>query len=266
MKAPVDDHLAFNAHRPLASSELPTASIIDAQPRFPALVGGHGRSITVIKIPFSGGQNKPGVETGPEAMLADEFSLVPSIVELGWGTPSIVQIDCENPSLGPDNCLVPVEEFSHILNPTLVSDINVPQSSVSGKLHGCPVSFLLGLDMPVGMPGFKWLHPCLMPDRLAYLGVRDLDLEEKRTLKALEITAFSMKQVVQHGIEHVLVMALAAINPSNELPIHLSFDIDGLDPFEAPSTGTAVRGGLNFREGRRICEKLAETGNLVSMD
>lgn len=323
MESRSDDNLTFNAKRPLASSapELLTAGRIEAQQRVPALVGGYGRTITVIKMPFSGGQNKPGVELGPEAMLADEFGLVASIAELGWGVPSIVQIDCENPSVGPDKFLVPVEKFTHILNPTLVSDvtrrlnaaakesrrrpnnftlvlggdhslaigsisgvaegsssdicviwvdahtdINVPQTSNSGKLHGCPVSFLLGMDMPVGMPGFKWVRPCLTPDRIAYIGVRDLDAEEKKTLKAMEITVFTMKEVVQLGIEHVLTLALAAINPRNELPIHLSFDIDGLDPSEAPSTGTAVRGGLNFREGRRICEKLAETGNLVSMD
>lgn len=75
-----------------------------------------------------------------------------------------------------------------------------------------------------------------------------------------------MFHVDKWGIGKVVEMALDHVNPNKDRPIHLSFDVDALDPEVAPSTGTAVRGGLTFREGHYICEAIAETGLLVSLD
>lgn len=75
-----------------------------------------------------------------------------------------------------------------------------------------------------------------------------------------------MYHVDKYGIGKVVEMALDHVNPDRKRPIHLSFDVDALDPSVAPSTGTAVRGGLTFREGHYICEAIAETGLLVSLD
>lgn len=75
-----------------------------------------------------------------------------------------------------------------------------------------------------------------------------------------------MKEVDKWGIGKVVEMALDHINPERDRPIHLSFDIDGIDSSIVPSTGTPVHGGLTFREGRYICEAVKETGKLVSMD
>lgn len=75
-----------------------------------------------------------------------------------------------------------------------------------------------------------------------------------------------MYHVDKYGISKVVEMALDAVNPKRDRPVHLSFDVDALDPEVAPSTGTAVRGGLTFREGHYICEAIAETGLLVSFD
>jgi arginase len=127
-----------------------------------------------------------------------------------------------------------------------------------------PVSFLLGLGAPV--PEFAWVRPRLRADRLVYIGLRDVDAGEKRLLREHGVRAFSMHDVDRHGIGKVVEMALDAVNPGRERPVHLSFDVDALDPTVAPSTGTPVRGGLTFREGHYICEALHETGLLVAMD
>lgn len=145
-----------------------------------------------------------------------------------------------------------------------------------------PVSFLLGLNTPEeinalhlpavqssnpdeGAP-FAWIKPKLDPSRIVYIGLRDVDAGEKKILKDNKIRAFSMHEVDRYGIGRVMEMALDHVNPNRDRPIHLSFDVDALDPTVAPSTGTPVRGGLTFREGHYICEAVYETGLLVALD
>ena len=147
-----------------------------------------------------------------------------------------------------------------------------------------PVSFLMGLGSKI--PEFSWIKPLLTPDRIVYIGLRDVDRGEKRILRENNIKAFSMHEVDKYGIGKVVEMALDHVNPGRHRPIHLSFDVDALDPSVAPSTGTPVsivfkyhphpfasltiryqvRGGLTFREGHYICEAIAETGLLVALD
>ncbi|KAJ3062922.1 Arginase, catabolizes arginine to ornithine and urea, partial [Quaeritorhiza haematococci] len=142
------------------------------------------------------------------------------------------------------------------------ADINTPESTVTGNLHGCPVSFLTGLAGSV--EGFEWLQPCLKTNRIVYIGLRDVDPPEKKILKQNKIKAFSMHDVDKHGIGKVMEMALDYLG--RDKPIHLSFDVDAMDPSVVPATGTPVRGGLTFREGHYICEAIWETGSLVAMD
>ncbi|KAJ7685595.1 Ureohydrolase [Mycena polygramma] len=144
------------------------------------------------------------------------------------------------------------------------ADINTAESTDSGNIHGMPVSFLLGLGSPI--PEFAWVKPALKRERLVYIGLRDVDAGEKHILKENNIKAFSMHEVDKYGIGKVVEMALDHVNPNRALPIHLSFDVDALDPSVAPSTGTPVRGGLTFREGHYICEAIWETGLLVALD
>lgn len=146
------------------------------------------------------------------------------------------------------------------------ADINTPLTTESGNLHGCPVSFLLGLDGCDVEPFNKWLKPCLKPEDIVYIGLRDIDDAEKKILKENNIKTFTMHHVDKHGIGKVMELALQYINPSRDRPLHLSFDVDALDPTVAPSTGTPVRGGLTFREGHYITEVVAETGCLVALD
>lgn len=152
------------------------------------------------------------------------------------------------------------------------ADINTPATTPSGNLHGCPVSFLLGLPGTDVEPFNSWVpqgKPLLQTNSLVYIGLRDIDSGERKILKEHNIKAFSMHEVDKWGIGKVVDMALDHVNGAagkRQRPIHLSLDVDGLDPSVTPSTGTPVRGGLTFREGHYICEALYETGCLAAMD
>jgi len=155
----------------------------------------------------------------------------------------------------PNACVVWVDAHA---------DINTLETTDSGNIHGMPVSFLMGLGGKV--PAFSWVEPLLRTDSIVYIGLRDLDAGEKAILREHKIKAFSMHEVDRYGIGKVVEMALDHVNPGRDRPIHLSFDVDALDPSVAPSTGTPVRGGLTFREGHYICEAVFETGLLAALD
>lgn len=151
------------------------------------------------------------------------------------------------------------------------ADINTPETTGSGSLHGCPVSFLMGLPGTQISPFKEWMNgnPLLRPDSIVYIGLRDVDEGEMKILQEYNIKYFSMYHVDKYGIGKVVDMALDYINggtSSRDRPIHLTYDIDVLDPTIAPSTGVPVPGGLNFREGHYICEALYDTSSLVAMD
>ncbi|KAL9083876.1 MAG: hypothetical protein Q9165_008346 [Trypethelium subeluteriae] len=136
------------------------------------------------------------------------------------------------------------------------ADINTPETSDSGNIHGMPVAFLTRLATEEREDVFGWIkdNQTISTRKLVYIGLRDVDREEKRILKENGIKAFSMHDIDRHGIGKVMDMALGWIG--SDTPIHLSFDIDALDPMWAPSTGTAVRGGLTLREGDFIADEL----------
>ncbi|KAI9652837.1 MAG: Arginase, catabolizes arginine to ornithine and urea [Alyxoria varia] len=146
------------------------------------------------------------------------------------------------------------------------SDINTPETSDSGNIHGMPVAFLTGLAKEKRPDIFGWLKDehRISPKKLVFIGLRDVDKGEKQILKENGIKAFSMHDIDRHGIGKVMDMALGWIG--SDTPIHLSFDVDSLDPQFAPSTGTPVRGGLTLREGDFIAETVHETGSLIAMD
>jgi len=149
------------------------------------------------------------------------------------------------------------------------ADINTPESSESGNIHGMPVAFLADLvekKEELTEDVFGWLKEehRISPKKLVYIGLRDIDKGEKKILREHGIKAYSMHEIDRHGIGKVMDMALGWIG--SDTPIHLSFDVDALDPQWAPSTGTPVRGGLTLREGDFIAECVAETGQLIALD
>ncbi|KAI5303835.1 Arginase, catabolizes arginine to ornithine and urea [Ascosphaera pollenicola] len=145
-------------------------------------------------------------------------------------------------------------------------DINTPESSDSGNVHGMPVAFLSGLVRGESEDVFGWMKPehNINLQKLVYIGIRDADVGEKRIIREHGILTFTMHDVEELGIRAVVDMALKHIG--SETPIHLSFDVDAIDPVWVPGTGTPVPAGLTLREGQYICRNVHDTGRLVSMD
>ena len=150
------------------------------------------------------------------------------------------------------------------------ADINTPLTSVSKNPHGMVLSFLMNLHSSRATPGFRWMEaqsiPLLQAQDLVYIGLRDLDEGEKAIMRHYNIRAFSMHDVDKWGIGEVMRRAIDHLTRYEHRPLHLSLDIDSIDPAFAPSTGTRVSGGLSYREAYYVCEALSETGLLVSMD
>jgi arginase len=131
-------------------------------------------------------------------------------------------------------------------------DINTPLTSPSGNVHGMPVS--IALD-----------EHSIEPERTVLIGLRDVDPGERRRIRELGVRAFSMTEIDRLGMERVIEETLSILG-SDPDSIHVSFDMDGIDPAEAPGVGTAVRGGLTYREAHLAMEMLAGTGALGSME
>ncbi|KPI86183.1 arginase [Leptomonas seymouri] len=146
------------------------------------------------------------------------------------------------------------------------ADINTMSGTISGNLHGCPLSILMGLDRANIPECFAWVPPVLKPHKIAYIGLREVDEAEKKILHDLNIAAFSMHHVDRYGMERVVRMAIDAVSPLGTEPVMVSYDVDAIDPLYVPATGTPVRGGLSFREALYLCERIAESGRLVALD
>ncbi|KAB1275216.1 Arginase-1 [Camelus dromedarius] len=163
----------------------------------------------------------------------------------------------------PDLCVIWVDAHT---------DVNTPLTTTTGNLHGQPVSFLLKelkgkmtKEIP-DVPGFSWVTPCVSAKDIVYIGLRDVDPAEHYILKTLGIKYFSMTEVDKLGIGKVMEEALSYLLGRKKRPIHLSFDVDGLDPSFTPATGTPVQGGLSYREGLYLTEEIYKTGLLSGLD
>lgn len=151
------------------------------------------------------------------------------------------------------------------------ADLNTPETSGSGNLHGMPLGLLMsGMEIDYSKyPGLEWLMdgPRLKPDAIVYVGLRDVDLPEAEAIRNLGIRAYTMHDIDRYGIGTVMDRALSHLLKNNpDRPLHLSYDIDAIDPIHAPATGTAVRGGLTFREAHFVAEFVAQNGNLASAE
>ena len=131
-------------------------------------------------------------------------------------------------------------------------DINTPLTSPTGNVHGMPVHFALE-------------QHAVDPARMAFIGLRDVDDGEKRAIRELGVKAFTMADVDRLGMSRVMEEALAIV-ASGENSVHVSFDMDGVDPQEAPGVGTPVRGGITYREAHLLMEGVAASGALGSLE
>lgn len=143
-------------------------------------------------------------------------------------------------------------------------DLNIAEESPSGNVHGMPLRTLLGEGdeqlVNVGSEGAK-----VKPENVVLIGMRDLDSGERRYIKEQNIKTYTMAVVDRLGIQQVIKETIEYLKDKTD-GIHLSFDVDGLDPYETPGTGTRVPGGLTYRESHFALELLSQSNLITSMD
>lgn len=208
------------------------------------------------------GANNPHVVGGYCKLLSEKVAQSKNDLELVLGGDHSIAIGsiaghCKKQEKRP--CVIWVDAHC---------DLNPPTCSTTANMHGMPLSFLIHefKEYIPEMPGFEWLEPCIHAKDVVYIGVRDVDTAERYFVKKFGMHEFSMHEVDKYGIREVVRLAIKAVNPDLDRPIHLSFDVDGMDPTVTPSTGTPVMGGLTYREGMYIVEEIAKTGQLSVMD
>ncbi len=139
-------------------------------------------------------------------------------------------------------------------------DFNTPETTPSGNVHGMVVAALMGRCPPALTIGDHRLRP----EQIVYLGVRDLDEYERQALRDSGIFVLTMSELDKHGMGACVGIVLERLREATHL--HVSFDLDSLDPGIAPGVGTAVPGGLSYREAHLLMETLAEDGRVRSLD
>jgi arginase len=189
------------------------------------------QQVAVIGAPLDLGQGRRGVDMGPSAIryagLAEHLA-----TKLG------------------------IDVSDH-------GDLNTPESSPSGNVHGMVLAAALGL----GGDAFRyddWTVPAIAPGKLALVGIRSLDQGEREVLQGLDAKVFTMSEVDRMGIETCMSEALAHARGAGFL--HVSLDMDVVDPDNAPGVGTPVRGGLSYREAHLAMETVAASGLADSLD
>lgn len=143
------------------------------------------------------------------------------------------------------------------------ADANTGSSTPTGNIHGMPVACLLGCG-PRQLVSIGDHVPALDKDAIRQIGIRSVDREEKKHLLELGLKVFDMRHIDEHGMRVTMEQALADIDEHTHL--HVSFDVDFLDPSFAPGVGTAVPGGPTYRETQLCMEMIADTGRLASLD
>lgn len=142
-------------------------------------------------------------------------------------------------------------------------DMNTPQTTRSGNVHGMPLAALLGPE-PASLARIG-TSPSVTSRHTVLLGIRNLDEEEKARIRASGVQVFTMKDIDRDGVARVAERAIALAS-ENTGGIHVSFDLDACDPTVAPGVGTPVKGGFNYREAHMIMELVADSRRLTSLD
>lgn len=143
-------------------------------------------------------------------------------------------------------------------------DMNTPETTESGNIHGMPLASCLGLG-PEELTHLGAVAPMVSAMNTALVGVRSLDAGERRLVHESGIRVFTMRDVDTQGIHRVMEQALE-VACADTAGFHLSFDMDGTDPAVAPGVGTPVRGGTTYRESHAIMEHAADTGKLLGLE
>jgi len=144
-------------------------------------------------------------------------------------------------------------------------DMNTPQTTTTGNVHGMPLAALVGTEpaelAQLGTPR----SPKLRPETVVLIGIRNLDEAEKRRIRESGVHVFTMKDIDRDGIARIMERALA-IATAGTTGLHVSFDLDVCDPAIAPGVGTPVKGGLDYREAHMVMEMIDDSGKLTALD
>jgi len=144
-------------------------------------------------------------------------------------------------------------------------DFNTPETSLSGNIHGMPLAAIVGRGDPA-LVNLGGRHPKVPESQTALVGARDLDPGERLALRDSAVTVLTVGEIDELGIAAVIRHALRVATGGGSRPLHLSFDMDVVDPIHAPGVGTPVDGGLDFREAHLAMELISQSGALVSME
>jgi arginase len=143
------------------------------------------------------------------------------------------------------------------------ADFNTNALTPSGNIHGMPVACLCGHG-PKALVEIGGQVPAISPKWIRQIGIRSVDEGEKRFVHEMDLEVFDMRYIDEMGMRAAVELALALVDANTHL--HVSFDVDFLDPDIAPGVGTTVRGGPNYREAQLCMEMIADTGRLASLD
>lgn len=143
------------------------------------------------------------------------------------------------------------------------TDVNTESISPSGNIHGMPVACLLGHG-PSDLVGWSGERAALAPGDIDFIGIRSVDADEKLAIRQLGLQVFDMRHIDEHGMRYTMTEILQDVDGDTHL--HVSFDLDCLDPTDAPGVGTGVRGGPTYREMQLCMEMIADSGRLGSLD
>lgn len=145
------------------------------------------------------------------------------------------------------------------------TDMNTPETTPSGNIHGMSLAALAGIGPDTLTLAMGDEAPAVDPGNICVIAARDIDDAEKEVVRQAGIRVFTMTEVDERGIAQCVDEALERLNDGTA-GFHLSYDMDGLDPMVAPGVGTPVPGGLTYREGHLVCEKIARSGTMLSME
>jgi arginase len=144
------------------------------------------------------------------------------------------------------------------------SDINTPETSTTGNVHGMPLAALLGMG-PSELSNLLGWQPKVQPQHTVLVGIRDVDEAERENIRRAGITAYTMRDIDELGLRAVMEKAIKAA-ASGTAGYHVSMDMDWVDPEEAPGVGTPVPGGATYREAHLAMEILADHGGMLSLE
>lgn len=144
------------------------------------------------------------------------------------------------------------------------ADMNTPESTHTGNIHGMPLSTLLGQGFP-DLVSIDEFSPKVRPHNVALIGIRTLDSEEKELCRKSGVRYFTMREIDERGMAAVMKEAIA-VATNGTMGFHVSFDLDGIDPIYAPGVSTPVTGGVSYREAHLMLEMMADTKKLMSME